>query len=173
MYSFTAWSGFHWNHRCFAQLQWRSSPSRSRSGSRTAGSYVAGTPRASLSVHHLDSVYASAYLLTNYALLLLKFVSPTPSFFSFVVFGWVKLLLMERASLLATYPWDVCFHVSKPSKSFGYEVTRGEMVLVLKFGLCLLHWTGCQHTSLASVCFCLESSVSMIFFKVLRPVHIA
>ncbi|KAL5657979.1 hypothetical protein ACJX0J_031142, partial [Zea mays] len=37
MYSFIAWSGFHWNHRCFAQLQWRSSPSRSRSGSRTAG----------------------------------------------------------------------------------------------------------------------------------------
>ena len=72
MYSFTAWSGFHWNHRCFAQLQWRSSPSRSRPGSRTAGAYVAGTPRASLSVHHLDSVYASAYLLTNYALLLLK-----------------------------------------------------------------------------------------------------
>jgi hypothetical protein len=23
----TAWSGFHWNHRCFAQLQWRSSTS--------------------------------------------------------------------------------------------------------------------------------------------------
>ena len=23
----TAWSGFHWNHRCFAQLYWRSSPS--------------------------------------------------------------------------------------------------------------------------------------------------
>jgi hypothetical protein len=22
-----AWSGFHWNHRCFAQLYWRSSPS--------------------------------------------------------------------------------------------------------------------------------------------------
>ncbi|AQK65617.1 Homeobox-leucine zipper protein ATHB-15 [Zea mays] len=34
-----AWSGFHWNHRCFAQLQWRSRPSRSRSGSRTAPAY--------------------------------------------------------------------------------------------------------------------------------------
>jgi hypothetical protein len=44
----------------------------------------------------LVAVYASAYLLTNYALLLLKFVFLTPSFFfSFAVFGWVKLLLME------------------------------------------------------------------------------